>query len=114
MKEFSPGKCKPVKLWADIYDGMTHYLDEIVDDICANSLPTDEIRWEARPKELRWSWTNDRTKQVWHVKLSQLKKVFLDPSDPTTMIYNDFFLGIRTAFETKTQIEKLNKLKAFW
>jgi hypothetical protein len=90
------------------------YIQDIIDAICANSLPEDEVRWEKREKELRWSWTNVRTEQVWFAQLSKVRKSGLDPTDRADMTRLDFLYGKMTAFEVVNRIERLNRLKAFW
>ena len=89
------------------------HFHDLINNICANSLIEDQIFWQPLPMELRWSWTNVRTKQMWNIKLSQIKSIS-DINNPTHVIYMDLLYGIKTAFQAKEQIERLNKLKVFW
>lgn len=89
-----------------------------INEMCDNSLIDDNIIYESQPKELRWTWINERTKQEWSLKVSQLKTYLYsnksDKNNPTNKLIANFLAGKRNPFEVKIELEKLEKVVAFW
>ena|ERR1700723_3516872 len=91
---------------------------KVVTEIAAAIDEGYQIIWTAEPKLLRWTWLcfkqegDQEISQDWSIRLSEVKR--LSSLDPRSDCLLDFVTGKINAKETLVQIEKLEKLKAFW
>jgi hypothetical protein len=84
---------------------------QVIEEISVAEEVGDQINYESRPKELRWSWINIRTGQEWFIQLSQVKRLGRD--NINTPIILDFINNRKNATETKKWLDKIDGLKVF-
>lgn len=91
------------------------YIRDIIDEICADIARGDEVKWEARNRELRWIWTNTRTQKQWNFGVNLFKRLLNQGhGDPRIPFFCAFVGNRMTVPEVQAEMQRLEKLKAFW
>lgn len=91
-------------------------LKKIIDEICAALQAGEKIKKTTRVKGLCWIWSNPRTKEEWVIGAPTIvtMKLLNETDDPRVTVIANFVHNHLTPPETKTRLEQLEKLRAFW
>ena len=87
----------------------------IIDQICQAIRAGDKVVRKTKVKGLCWLWTNTRNKDEWILSASGIVSIKIhDDGDPRVPIVANFVHNRITPQEAQTQLEQLEKLRAFW
>lgn len=89
----------------------TDKIFDVIEKVATDLYNGDEVTYERRDKELRWCWTNQRTKKEYFIMLSQVKRLGSGNMYLTPVMA--FIRNEMNAIEAANYINKVPKLKAF-
>jgi hypothetical protein len=97
-----------------------HKCLQIVKEVAAAMDEGYEVIWANEPKRLCWTWCafkqedDQEITQSWTIRLSEVKRLLPPSTDLRNGCLKLFVLGKINAKEALSQIERLEKLTAFW